>query len=108
MSFSPATALVCVLYDDLLRLRREPYESGLREVARPAVFEEVRPLVQILVDGGAQLIRRHIRQVFTAALRDGVIHLLLKERQIFFGSQAEAHRIRSAPSDDVARSQNPR
>src|SRR6266508_4543692 len=108
MSFGHTPALMRLLHDDLLRLRREPDERGLREVARPAVFEKVRPLIQVLVDGDAQFLRRHIHQVFTAALGDGVIYLLLKERQISFGDQAETHRVRPAPSKDVPRSQNPR
>src|SRR5262245_52870757 len=37
MSFGHTTALMRLLRDDILRLRREPDECGLREVARPAV-----------------------------------------------------------------------
>src|SRR5262245_48290293 len=108
MSFGNMLALMRLLHDDLLRLRREPDERGLREVARPAVFEKVRSLIQVLVNGHAPFLRRHIQRGLTSAVGDGVSHLLLKERYSPFGKQTEADRVGPAPSKDVARSQNPR
>src|SRR5262245_38312629 len=102
MSLGNAPALMCLLYHGFLRLRRETDERWLREVARSTIFEEVRSLVQVLVDGEPQFVRRQIHQIFPSALGDFIVHLLLEKRQVPFGNQAETHRIRPAPPNDIA------
>ena len=90
------------LDDDALRLGREADECRLTEVTGAAVLDEVRPLVQIGVDGLAQFRRGEIHQRFAGPLRDLVVHPLLEQRQSVLPDQTEAHRVRPAPSDDVA------
>src|SRR3954464_9021662 len=76
-------------------------------MARAAVLEEVGPLVDVGVDRLAKFLRIHRHQLFAAALRDVVVHLLLEERQRC-GHAAEREGIRTAPAEDVAGGENPR
>src|SRR3954468_11467739 len=75
-------------------------------MAPSAVLEEVGPLVDVGVDRVAKFLRIHRHQLFAAALRDVVVHLLLEERQRC-GHAAERERIRTAPAEDVAGGETP-
>ena len=101
MRFGHAAAPMRLFDDDRLRFRREADERRPREVRRAAELDEVRALVEIRADGRPQLLRAQVDEIFADALRDLVVHLLLKERQPLFANQAEAHRVGSAPADDV-------
>src|SRR3954468_7604961 len=75
-------------------------------MAPSAVLEEVGPLVDVGVERLAKFLRIHRHQLFAAALRDVVVHLLLEERQRC-GHAAEREGVRTAPAEDVAGGENP-
>src|SRR5262245_17996937 len=102
MRLGTAVARVSLLEDDPLRFRRKADERGPREVRRAAVFDEVRAFVEVGADRRPQLLRLHVDQILARALRDLVVDLLLKKRQVLLSRQAEADGVRSAPADDVA------
>src|SRR5258708_6992999 len=71
-------------------------------MACAAVFEKIGSLIEISINGRAQLFGRHVVEVFTGALGDVVVHLLLEKSELLFGSETEADGIRTTPADDVA------
>src|SRR5207247_557056 len=65
-------------------------------------------LVEVAVDGGAQLAGSQVLEVFAGALRDGIVHLLLEEREVALRRERESDRVRSAPPYDVPGRENAR
>ena len=71
-------------------------------MAGAAVLQEVRALVEVFVDGDAQLVRRHFGEQLSRILRHRVVHFGLEARDIALREQRERHRVRPAPPHDVA------
>src|SRR5207302_2407417 len=77
-------------------------------VCGAAVLDEIRTLVEVLVDGDAELLWRHVGELFAGALGDLFVESRLKRRQADIARIRKGDRERAAPTNDVAGDQHSR